>query len=341
MALVCLSQCVGKVESHNQEGAKSMIPAVVAGVDTVYLVRSMEQICAGARHPATNPAHRQRVNALIRDSLKRYGYDVQLQQVKDSIYVGENIIARKDGHVAPKNKLIVSAHYDTTEDSPGADDDASGVAGLLEIARLLADIPLEHSVDLVFFDLKESHFAGSRTYVTRHSEEDENIIGVINLDMIGYMATARNSQRVPESIGIALPAVKRKVETHGNVGDFVVCVANHRSKDLKDSFVESMEKYVSHRKVIALLTPGNSELLGELRYGDHAAFWDHDIAAIFVGDGADSRNPNYHSERDQLGTIHFGFMKDIVQGALACTLKMCKPLDAATATKSTHTGTNQ
>lgn len=292
---------------------------VIEKVDTVNLKGYVKEVY-GIRSFLTDTAHLAYTRSVIRDSLSNYGYEVRSQNFDFKGYPGENIIARKPGYGSDPKKLIICAHFDSTTDSPGADDNASGVAGILEIARVLADIPTENTIEIVGLDMEEVGLVGSKNYVQELLENGESILGAINLDMIGYMSNEKNSQRVPAEIALALPRIKQQMEENDFVGDFVVCVANENSKELRDEFLESREKFVADRKIISILVPGNGELLPDLRYSDHTSFWDQGYPAIFIGDGADSRNPNYHTEKDQIQLLQYGFMKDIVQTTLALAL---------------------
>jgi hypothetical protein len=89
---------------------------------------------------------------------------------------------------------------------------------------------------------------------------------------------------------------------------------------------------VSQRKVISILTPGNSEVVPELRYSDHSSFWDKHLPAIFISDGSDSRNPNYHTPNDRLGTLDYNFMNDAVQSVLAFALVKSNTIHGSIAT---------
>ena len=313
---------------HNRLSFKELVDEV----DTVSLKKYVRQIY-GVRSFLTDSIHLSRTKNMIKDSLEGYGYEVRTQQVFYEGHKGENIIVRKPGYNSKAQKLILCAHYDSTSDSPGADDNASGVAGILEISRILADIPTENTIEIVAFDMEEVGLVGSRAYVSELKKAGEKILGAINLDMIGYMSSEKNSQKLPKELALAMPRVKREVEKNDYVGDFVVCIASEKSKSLRDDFMAGNEHFVKDRKVISILTPGRSELFPDLRYGDHAAFWDEGYPAIFIGDGADTRNPNYHTEKDEIQLLHYGFMQDAVQATLALVLMKGNALHATTVWK--------
>ena len=292
------------------------VSSYISQVDTTVLRKDIEAVY-GLRHRTSDSVHLALVKRLLRDSLTKYGYDVIRQEFSYKGYAAENIIARKPGCGTIRKKIVLCAHFDTVIDSPGADDNASGMAALLEMARILSSLPAENAIEIVFVDLEEPGMVGSRKYVESQNSRREEIISTVNLDMIGYESTEPFSQHLPESISLAFPAVRQKVEQNESKGDFVICVANERSAGLRDKFLEGMTNYLPDRKVISIVTPGKSEILPYLRYSDHSSFWDKDYPAIFIGDGSDSRNPNYHSPRDTKSTLNYPFMRDCTAAILA------------------------
>jgi len=291
-------------------------------VDTGLLRRDVESIY-GIRNHVSAPDHLRAVQQILQDSLSRYGYDIIVQRFAYPNYEGKNIIARKNGYGKGRKKLIVCAHYDSVEDSPGADDNGSGVAALLELARILAALPVENTVELIAFDLEEYGMVGSKKYVELLDSSNESLLGAINLDMIGYMSTKENSQIIPEPIGVAFPLAKKQVEENDSKGDFIICIANSSSSGLRDRFADLMSRDLPSGKLISLVTPGKGEEVPIVRYSDHSSFWDKGYPAIFIEDGANSRNPNYHSPEDKTGTLNYAFMKDVTEAVLDLVIEYC------------------
>jgi Zn-dependent M28 family amino/carboxypeptidase len=292
------------------------VSAYLDKVDTAALRKDIAAIY-GLRNRVSDSVHLAFVKKLLGDSLTKYGYVVSRQKFVYKGYTAENIIARKPGFGKLRKKVVLCAHYDTVIDSPGADDNASGIAALLETVRILSSLPAENAVEIVLLDLEEPGMVGSRKYVEAQSLKREEIISAVNLDMIGYMSTEPFSQHLPQAVSLAFPAVRQKVEQNESKGDFVVCIANERSAELRDAFIGGMARYLPDRKVISILTPGKSEVLTYLRYSDHSSFWDKEYPALFIGDGSDSRNPNYHSPWDTMGSLNYPFMRDCTAAVLA------------------------
>ncbi len=309
-------------------------PAVsMRSPDTVGLRRSLESLF-GVRH-ASNPEHYDHVRDFIKEALIQYGYDVTSQPFVLKTVNGENIIARKQGLADPQKTVLVCAHYDTTPNSPGADDNASGVAVLLEVARLLSQVSTSATVELVALDLEEYGLAGSKEYISKMvTPERKDDLVAINLDMVGYTSAENGSQKIPEEIALAFPSVVQRVEGNGSRGNFIVCIANDRSKQMKDDFEELGNELTPSRGIVSLVLPGNGEIFSQLRYGDHTSFWDAGFKAIFIGDGADTRNARYHSPYDTLGTIDYRFAGDIASITFREVVRYAGLTNSSAATQS-------
>ena len=241
-------------------------------------------------------------------------------------YVAHNIIGRKTG-LNPDKVIIIGAHLDTTSESPGADDNASGMAGMLELIRIMAPMEFEHTLVFVGLDLEEEGHMGSEAFVDDGGVRGKDeVIGYINFDMIGYYSEAEGSQLVPMVFEQQFPEVTKAVQADGSRGDFVVNIANTRSAHLAEAFEEATRQSVPGLKVHTLTVEGNGKQLSDLRGGDHSSFWDGGYPAISIGDGADTRNPHYHSSEDKLEDLNFEFMTDVTKAALATVIQLAKPL---------------
>lgn len=291
------------------DGVSGGVGDLVAYSDTVALRATIEKIY-GVRH-YSNSEHLSNVRKYLIDEFSSMGYEIILQPVRIKDITGENIVAIKKGHLRGNRKVVLSAHYDTPPGSPGADDNATGIAALLEIANSFKDKSFAFDIEFAAFDLEEYGLVGSRKYVEASRSRGDEIVASINLDMIGYSSDVSNSQTIPPDIHAAFPIITEKMEKSGYKGNFIVCIANTNSTDIKNRFEVRSKEVISNRDVISIVVPENGESFKDLRYGDHAAFWDGGYKMIFVGDGADSRNINYHSSRDTLGTINYHFLGDV------------------------------
>jgi Zn-dependent M28 family amino/carboxypeptidase len=203
--------------------------------------------------------------------------------------------------------LIVAAHYDTVAGSPGANDNASGLAVLLEAARALREHSCSREVRFIAFCLEEEQLLGSRGYVAHLREGGQALCGAIVLECVGYASREPGSQRVPPGIPIAVPSV----------GDFLAVVGNNASSSLLSAFEQAANRAVPALKTAALLVPGNGEMLRDCRRSDHAAFWDAGYPALMLTDTAEFRSPHYHRPTDRLDTLDPDFLTLVARAVVA------------------------
>jgi len=237
-------------------------------------------------------------------------------EVKEDCFLWEgrtykNVVAEKRGKISPERVFILGAHYDTVSGSPGADDNGSGVAVLLEIARAIQSVSLEGTIRLIAFSLEEYDYIGSARYVENLKREEE-IIGMISLEMVGFTGA---KQDYPSYLD-------RKY--YPNVGDFIAVVGNRRSQELLEKVCQSFKKHVPELPLEFLLVPGNGEGMEEVRLSDHSTFWDRGIPALLATDTSFLRNPNYHLPSDRIETLNFEFMWKVATGVFYSVVELAK-----------------
>ncbi|MEW6410169.1 MAG: M28 family peptidase [Nitrospirota bacterium] len=242
----------------------------------------------------------------ITEELTSYGYDALFQPYKYQGNTYKNIIAEIKGKKTPEKILIVGAHYDTIMGTPGADDNASGVAGMLETARLLYNRNLDKTVRLVAFTLEEpplfrSRYMGSYQYAKSLRDKNEAIEGMLSLEMIGYFTDRPKSQYFP------LPFFKWFYPDKGN---FIALVGNFSSKRfisrVKTAFKRGTELPIESLSAFTCV-PG-------VDFSDHRSFWKFNYNALMVTDTAFYRNLHYHGISDTLETIDYARMAEVVAG---------------------------
>ena len=138
----------------------------------------------------TQPGNRLAIHYL-EETLRSFGYEPELQWFEPRGVETANVIARLPGTMSPDVVYAVSAHFDSTPQSPGADDNNSGTAGLLEMARILAGRPMPATIEIAFFTGEEAGLLGSREYVRRARESGKNLVGALNNDMVGFAVDHR------------------------------------------------------------------------------------------------------------------------------------------------------
>jgi len=238
------------------------------------------------------------------------GAETEVQKVEAEGGIYRNVIARFGPSAGPL--LVIGAHYDSCADTPGADDNASGVAGLLELARLLAARPPPQPVELVAFTLEEPPFfrsasMGSFQHASALARSGREVRLMISLEMIGYFRDTPESQQFPaKKLGFLYPDEGNFIAIVGRFGDFG---ATRRVKALfmgaSDLPVESINAPAS--------VPG-------VDFSDHASYWHFKLPAVMVTDTAFLRNPNYHDVGDTPETLDYARMAKVVQAMYAVAI---------------------
>jgi len=202
--------------------------------------------------------------------------------------------------------IVVGAHYDTTWLTPGADDNASGVAGLLELASLLQDKKLRRTIRLIAFTNEELPFfgtdkMGSRISAKRSYDRQENIIGMFSLEAIGYYQDGPGTQFYPRIIRPFYP----------DTGNFIAFVGNLSSRAFLHAAIQAFRD-TSHFPSEGLAAP--QWLVPDIQRSDHSSYWYYGFPALMVTDTANFRNRHYHKAGDSDSTLHYEYMARVVHG---------------------------
>jgi aminopeptidase YwaD len=265
----------------------------------------------GERNPFTRPEHLDKTAQYISHQFETMGLEVTREKVEYEGTQSYNILGHKHGVMDANELFVLAAHYDSVPDSPGADDNASAVAALLEIAHNLSQISMQKPLIFSAFTLEEYGFLGAKNFIARDPQRKNRISGMISLEMVGFKITEPGSQSYP-------PYVDPR--QYPDTGDFIAVVANEPSASLAKAVAEGMAHTTPSLKVETLVVPGQGESFTEVRLSDHSPFWDAGIPAIMVTDTAFFRNPNYHLPSDTLETLDLEFIRDNAQ-AVAGFLK--------------------
>jgi Zn-dependent M28 family amino/carboxypeptidase len=220
-----------------------------------------------------------------------------------------NLVVERRGTQRPDEIVILGAHYDTVPTTPGADDNASAVAVLIESARLLRGTSGRRTVRFVAFACEEQpHFftqtMGSQVYARACRGRNESIIGMLCLEMVGYYTTASGSQRIPSAIPKGLRWVFPRR------GNFLAAVGNPRSWRLAWSFRRGFKRAVRF-PLFSILLP---EAIDEIRLSDNSSFWDQGYPALMLTDTSFLRNPHYHEATDTPDTLDYARMAQVTLG---------------------------
>jgi Zn-dependent M28 family amino/carboxypeptidase len=264
--------------------------------------------------------------AHVRGAFEGYGWRVAEQPCRDPrLGRGANLVARLPGVTRPGELVVVGAHHDTVPGSPGADDNGSGLAGLLELARLLGSGRWEATIELVAFDFEETGFAGSRAYVDAlRPAGPAELLGVFILEMIGYRSDAPGSQSIPPGARWLFPKQVAEVGRRGRRGDFIVALANRRAAALLRHFAATAAQAAPDLPVFPLPVPRFAPL-PDLYLSDHVPFWRAGLPAVMLTDTAYLRNPHYHLASDRPGTLDPAFWGRVVAATLAAVATLARP----------------
>ncbi|MEG4318007.1 MULTISPECIES: M20/M25/M40 family metallo-hydrolase [unclassified Microcoleus] len=250
----------------------------------------------------------------ISQQLKSLGFSPELQQFDRGI----NIFAERKGSDSNAGAILVAAHYDTVQYSPGADDNATGVAAVLEVARLLGSRGTARTLQVAFFDREEIGLLGSLAFAGSPARL-KNLQGAIVLDMIGYACHTPGCQRYPEGL-TAQPFLEAAGVTSPDKGEFIAVVGDAEHPLLLGTFAESGTTNLP--AVVALPVPLKGVLTPDVLRSDHAPFWYKGVGAVLVTDTANLRSPHYHQSTDTLATIDRPFFTGSAQIVVNAAAKL-------------------
>lgn len=264
----------------------------------------------GSRDVFDHYANLERSVDYIANEFKNYGYEVSFQEYEVEDRKVKNIIATKYGTDQAGEIVLVGAHYDTCK-NPGADDNGSGIAGLLELARSIFDKPTKKTIKLIAFVNEEPPFfktetMGSRVYARAAKERKDNIRAVVILECIGYYSDAPFSQRYPFLLGLFYP----------NKGNYISVIGNFKSRLLVS------EVAASFRTIPGLPVESVTlDLSPVISFSDHWSFWKEGYSAVMVTDTAFLRSRTYHRQSDTYEKLDYRKMAVVIEGLETFTLK--------------------
>ena len=278
-------------------------PHEVIDIDRERLSRNLQMI-VGERSPFGNQRHLAEVEGFVEQELKSYGLNVESDLFSYGDKTFRNIVARRAaGGNTPL--IIVGAHFDSVPGTPGADDNASGVAVLLETARIVSQTSALTEVLFCAFNLEELNMIGSTAFANKLKSANVKIELMISLEMVGYTDSRPGSQKLPAGLSAFYP----------DTGDFIGVIGNWRSNAQLRKF-SGLMRQVAELKVETLSVPGRGMLIPAVRLSDHSPFWDLGFPALMITDTAFYRNPHYHGATDTLETLDLDFMAKVCEGVL-------------------------
>ena len=286
-------------------------------IDNSFLVNSIQKhinklaVEIGPR-PVTNEQSIKKTEKYITSYFENIGLEVKQQRYKYDNYDIANIIAGSQKNLISPKYYVIGAHYDSVPETYGADDNASGIAVLLELARYTMQEKISLPVRFVAFTAEEpptfsTRYQGSKVFVKSVLENKDEILGAIILEMVGYTSNEQSYPLVLKWMG------------YPSKGNFIGIVGNRKSKKFGQSIFQSFKKN-EQLPVETLFVPLNGWILPDTRLSDHSPFWDAGLPAVMITDTAFFRNPNYHTPKDTFDTLDYFFMVELVK-SLLITLK--------------------
>ncbi|HYH05462.1 MAG TPA: M28 family peptidase [Thermoanaerobaculia bacterium] len=268
------------------------------------LQRDVRALCAIGQRNTFHPGNLHRAADLVERELTAAGYRVERQsyETRDGVR-SDNLVVEIAG--ASKEIVVVGAHYDSVLGTVGADDNASGVAALLSLARRFAKSKPAKTLRFVAFANEEPpHFQsedmGSFQYAKRCSQRGEQIVAMLSLETIGYYDDRPNSQHYPGPMAALYPTT----------GNFIGFATNLGSRALLHRCVSAFRK-TSKFPVESAALP---EVVPGIGWSDQWSFWQFGYSAVMVTDTAPFRNPHYHEESDQPETLDYARLGQVVEG---------------------------
>jgi len=252
----------------------------------------------------------------IQKSFEEIGYSVDLIPYEIYGVTFTNIIAEKPGNKPANGILLIGAHYDSCY-NPGADDNASGVAGLIELARLLKDVPFTHTLRFAAFVNEEPPFfltdqMGSTVYAKHVKSKGEPLLAAVILEMLGFYSEKNFSQKYLPLLGPFYP----------NRANFIAIVGNIPSRKIVKSLYKGFKAsstFPVERIVAPSYIPG-------VYFSDHWSFWKAGYQAVMITDTAYMRSPHYHRQTDLPDTIDYPRLAKVIFGFKGAMIQLDQQL---------------
>ncbi len=270
-------------------------------------------VVASREHNLWQPAALEAAARYIEDTLAGFGYTPSAQRFTTNGVAVRNIEVEVAGGARAGEIVIVGAHYDSVQGATGANDNGSGVAAVLELARLARTTKPARTLRFVLFVNEEPPFfksgeMGSRVYARRARQRGENIVAMFSLETIGYYSDQPGSQRYPFPLGFFYPST----------GNFIAFVSNLSSRALLHEVIASFRRHAefpSEAVAAPAFIPG-------VDWSDHWSFWDEGYPALMVTDTAPYRYPYYHTAADTPDKVDYDRLARVVSGLRVALLDL-------------------
>jgi Zn-dependent M28 family amino/carboxypeptidase len=291
-------------------GCASSDAATIRGCVDPHRWESDVRSIAAPRPPGS--PHHLRVQLRCAEVFEQWGYEVEI----DRYATGTNVIGTRPGKHPDAPYVMVGAHYDHVPGCEGADDNASGTAAVLELARVLAGVPAERTLKLACWDEEERGLVGSRDWATRARARGDLVLVYWNFDAIAFTDPRPGTQRVPTGFGMLFPGEIARLKARGDRADFIAVIADAGASMHAQRFATHAEAIGLPTTVLSIPTlVKDSGLAWDLQRSDHAALWDAGYPAVMITDTADFRSDAYHcrGRPDTVDTLDLPFGASVVR----------------------------
>lgn len=238
------------------------------------------------------------VRVYLKEQLGALG-PVEEHGFSEGIDEGTNLILKLPGQHPELDPLLVAAHYDGPLHSIGADDNASGLAALIELARHWSAHSPRRPVWIVAFDQEEWGMLGSTALARELKASGQKLKLMVSLEMLAYTCEKQNYPH---------PAMRA---IYGDRGDYIAVVGNFGAASMLPGLASWMGRHVVTK---VLPVPNAGRAIPDVRLSDHSPFWDAGYDAVMVTDTSFLRNPNYHQMSDTIDTLDLPFLANVTEG---------------------------
>lgn len=301
--IACLLWYMVSVPGKSHSGA--LKPLTADEVELRENLRAHVAAVASREHNVFHFAELEAAARYIELTLASFGHSVETQRFAAAAGEVRNVEVEVKGAARAAEIIVVGAHYDSVFGAPGGNDNGSGVAAVIELARLFRDHRPGRTLRFVLFVDEEPPFfkseeMGSRHYARRAKERRENIVAMFSLETLGYYSDRRGSQRYPFPLGFFYP----------DTGNFIAFVSNLRSRPLLHEVIASFRRHAefpSEGAAAPAILPG-------VDWSDHWSFWQEGYPAVMVTDTAPFRYPDYHTAQDTPDKVDYDNLARVTWG---------------------------
>lgn len=241
----------------------------------------------------------------LKSELEALGFEVKDHSFPSRGSPAPNLEATLTGTSKPSEIIVVGAHFDSYQGTPGADDNASGVAGVLGLTKLFATSPQSRTIRFVLFPNEEppafqQQDMGSLVYANACRAAGDNIVAMLSLEMLGHYKDGKGTQKYPFPMALLYP----------NEGNFIGFATNFTNRSLLKRCISVFRENAQFPSEGAALPEG----IPGIGWSDHWAFWQAGYPALMITDTAHFRNPNYHTAADKPDTLDYERMARVIEG---------------------------